>query len=316
MLFTIGRGILILLEVLILFNLIIVVHEVGHFLAARWRGLYIEKFGVWFGKPIWKKTIHGVQYSLGSLPFGGFVALPQLAPMDIIEGKADLDRAKLPPVSAFDKIIVAVAGPLFSVLLAFVIAGLIWVVGYPVSEEDSTTVLGYVSPESPAAKVLFPGDKILEVDSKPVKRFQGMNDSVSWNVVRSEGETIPVKFERNGQVQTVSIEPYRAQTRSWGRKSVRQLLLAGAETPKIEKVESNSPAAQAGLRPGDIIRAVNGTPIYHPVALADQISKNPDQELDLQVERAGQTLSVRVKPALLETKGRKSRGSAFNGPKT
>jgi len=105
----IARVILILLEVLVLFNLLIVVHELGHFLAARWRGLYIEKFGVWFGKPLWKKTINGVQYSLGSLPFGGFVALPQLAPMDIIEGKADVDRAKLAPISALDKIIVAVA---------------------------------------------------------------------------------------------------------------------------------------------------------------------------------------------------------------
>src|SRR3982751_2451876 len=129
MILHIGRVILIILEVLILFNLLIVVHELGHFLAARWRGLYIEKFGVWFGKPIWKKTVNGVQYSLGSLPFGGFVALQQLAPMDIIEGKADIDRAKLPPVSAIDKIIVAVAGPLFSLLLGFVIAGLIWAVG-------------------------------------------------------------------------------------------------------------------------------------------------------------------------------------------
>ena len=120
MILHIARVIFILLEVLILFNLLIVVHELGHFLAARWRGLYIEKFGVWFGKPLWKKTINGVQYSLGSLPFGGFVALPQLAPMDIIEGKADLDRAKLPKISALDKIIVAVAGPVFSLLLALV----------------------------------------------------------------------------------------------------------------------------------------------------------------------------------------------------
>ena len=127
MILHIGRVILVLLEVLIIFNLLIVVHEVGHFLAARWRGLYIEKFGIWFGKPIWKKKINGVQYSLGTLPFGGFVALPQLAPMDIIEGKADLDRAQLPPVSALDKIIVAIAGPLFSLLLAFVFAGIVWV---------------------------------------------------------------------------------------------------------------------------------------------------------------------------------------------
>src|SRR3982750_853938 len=151
MILHIGRVILVILEVLIIFNLLIVVHEIGHFLAARWRGLYIEKFGVWFGKPIWKKTINGVQYSLGSLPFGGFVALPQLAPMDIIEGKADVDRAQLPPISALDKIIVAFAGPLFSFLLAFVFAVIIYLVGRPVSESESTTTIGYVLPNSPAA---------------------------------------------------------------------------------------------------------------------------------------------------------------------
>src|SRR3954466_13422033 len=152
MILHVARVIFILLEVLVLFNLLICVHEIGHFLAARWRGLYIEKFGIWFGKPIWKKTINGVQYSLGSLPFGGFVALPQLAPMDIIEGKADLDRAKLPKISAIDKIIVAFAGPLFSFLLAVVFAVIIWTVGRPVGEAEATSTIGYIIPDSPAAK--------------------------------------------------------------------------------------------------------------------------------------------------------------------
>ncbi|MFL6515083.1 MAG: RIP metalloprotease RseP [Chthoniobacterales bacterium] len=304
MLLQVARFILILLEVLVLFNLLIVVHEIGHFLAARWRGLYIERFGVWFGKPIWKKTIGGVQYSLGSLPFGGFVALPQLAPMDIIEGKADLDRTKLPPVSAIDKMIVAIAGPLFSLLLAFVIASLIWVVGYPISEADTTTRIGYIMAESPALKTdLRPGDKILEVDGRPVKRFLGMNDSVSWNVVRSEGDTIPIKYERDGVVKTVQVEPYRAETRGWRRKSVRQLLIQPAESAIIDRVEPNSPAAAAGLQPGDIVREVNGRPIYNPAALMDEINKNPDQELALKIERGGSTHEIRVKPALLPTEG-------------
>jgi regulator of sigma E protease len=299
------RFLFVLLEVLLLFNLLIVVHELGHFLAARWRGLYIEKFGIWFGKPLWKKTINGVQYSLGSLPFGGFVALPQLAPMDIIEGKADVDRAQLPPISAIDKIIVAVAGPLFSVLLAIVLATLIWVVGYPVSEPDTTTTVGYVMPESPAAKLIQPGDRILEVDGKPVKRFLGMNESVGWAVVRSEGEKISIKFERAGTIQSVEVEPYRAETRGWRRKSVRQLLILPAQTPLIEKVEPNTPAATAGLRPGDIIRGFDNTAMFNPVALMEQITKHPDAQLVLHVERAGTKLDVPVTPALLPTEGEK-----------
>jgi regulator of sigma E protease len=304
MILHIVRVIVVLLEVLLLFNLLIVVHELGHFLAARWRGLYIEKFGVWFGKPLWKKTINGVQYSLGSLPFGGFVALPQLAPMDIIEGKADVDRARLPRISALDKIIVAVAGPLFSLLLALCFAVIVWAVGHPVSEADSTTVIGYVTPDSPAHKVgLQPGDRILSIDGKPVRRFMGMNDSVSWDVVRSEGKKIEVKFQRDGKMQTVWVEPYKAETRGWRRKSVRQLLVYPAETPIIAKVEANTPAAAAGLRSGDIIHGFNQTPIYHPIALLEYINKHPNEELVLQVERGGSRLDVRVKPALLPTAG-------------
>src|SRR2546430_2645095 len=277
MILHIARVIVVLLEVLLLFNLLIVVHELGHFLAARWRGLYIERFGVWFGKPLWKKKINGVQYSLGSLPFGGFVALPQLAPMDIIEGKADVDREQLPPISALDKIIVAVAGPFFSLLLAFVFAAMVWLVGYPVSEADATTVIGHIMPNSPATKSgLRPGDKILEVDGKRVTRFLGMNDSVSWAVVRSEEETVPVKFERDGQVQIAEVEPHKAETRGWRRKSVRQLLILPAETAIIDKVEPNSPAAAAGLRPRDIIRGFNHTEIYNPIALLEYIKKHPE----------------------------------------
>src|ERR1700686_922069 len=164
MILHVARVVLILLEVLVLFNLLIVVHELGHFLAARWRGLYIEKFGIWFGKPLWKKTINGVQYSLGSIPCGGFVALPQLAPMDIIEGKADVDRAKLPPISALDKIIVAVAGPLFSLLLALFFACIGWAVGHPGSESDRAAGVAYFEKDPPAAEAgIQAGDKILEV---------------------------------------------------------------------------------------------------------------------------------------------------------
>src|SRR5499427_6076967 len=123
------KVIFISLEVLLLFNLLIFVHELGHFLAARWRGLKIDRFAIWFGKPIWKKKINGVEYALGTIPAGGYVALPQMATMEAIEGKSDTPQDKLPPISALDKIIVAFAGPLFSFLLALTFAAVVMVVG-------------------------------------------------------------------------------------------------------------------------------------------------------------------------------------------
>src|SRR5580700_7907570 len=103
------KYVFIILEVLVLFNLLIFVHELGHFLAARWRGLKIDRFAIWFGKPIWKKTINGVDYALGWIPAGGYVALPQMATMEAIEGKGETPVEQLPNVSALDKIIVAFA---------------------------------------------------------------------------------------------------------------------------------------------------------------------------------------------------------------
>ena len=163
------------LEVILLFNLLIIVHELGHFLAARWRGLVVEKFAIWFGKPLWSKTINGIEYRLGCIPAGGFVAVPQLAPMESIEGKTSQDYSHLPPVSPLDKIIVAVAGPVFSLGLAFLFACIVWGVGRPVSESEKTAVIGYVLPGGPADKGgLQPGDKILSVNGHRVTRIQGM----------------------------------------------------------------------------------------------------------------------------------------------
>ena len=110
-LISILRFIGVLFLVIMMFNIMIVVHEWGHFLAGRWRGLHIDRFQIWFGKSIWKKTYNGVQYGLGSIPAGGFVSLPQMAPMESIEGKVDGETPKkqLPPITPLDKIIVAFA---------------------------------------------------------------------------------------------------------------------------------------------------------------------------------------------------------------
>ena len=152
------KVIFIVLEVLVLFNLLIFVHELGHFLAARWRGLKVERFAIWFGHPIWKMKRDDVEYVLGWIPAGGYVKLPQMITSEALEGSAETAE-KIPPASPLSKILVAIAGPFMNVVFAFVIATLLYFVGIPVRVNPS--IIGYVDPASAEGKLgIVAGDRI------------------------------------------------------------------------------------------------------------------------------------------------------------
>ena len=293
------KFIFIFIEVLLLFNLLIFVHELGHFLAARWRGLKIDRFAIWFGKPIWKTKINGVEYALGTIPAGGYVSLPQMATMEAIEGKGEGAGEPLPQVSALDKIIVAFAGPFFSFLLALSFAFVVWLVGRPVSEAETTTTIGYVEKDGPADKVgLRAGDRILEVDGQPVTKFMGMGDSVMWRIVRSTGETIPIKVDRDGKILTFNPTPIKEETKFWQRKSLRQIRILPAESAIIAEIVPDSPAAAAGLQHGDRIVSVNGIRLHYFGELSEYIEQHPKEKIDLVAQRGPRSFQVSLTPEL------------------
>lgn len=300
------RFVILVFEVLMVFNLMILVHEWGHFLAARWRGLKVEAFYIWFGKPLWKKTINGVEYGLGSIPAGGFVKLPQMAPMDAIEGES-ADTEPLPPVKPLDKIIVAFAGPLFSFGLACLFALLVSWLGKPQSEPFVTTTLGYVVEDSPAAKAgLKPGDVVRRIDGVPVRRFEGMVDSIRWGVIASEGETIRFEVERPGAgVQEIAVatdwpDPEADKVAWWQvpfkRPPLREVGIMGKETPMVGALQPNSPAADTDLQPLDQILEVDGQPLFHRIQLSDYLENKKDQAVRLTVLRDGHKHSVELTP--------------------
>jgi len=296
------KPVLIAIEVLLLFNLLIFVHELGHFLAARWRGLKVDRFAIWFGKPIWKKKINGVEYALGTIPAGGYVSLPQMATMEAIEGKSESSDKPLPPISALDKIIVAFAGPLFSFLLALAFACVVMLVGRPVSEAETTTTIGFFTEkDGPAEKAgLRIGDRILEVDGKPVSKFGGMGDSVTWRIVRSEGDVVPIKVARveNGVTNILTFKPSPAkdETKFWERKSLRQIKIGPAQSSIIAKVVTNSPAALAGLKPGDQVLEFNGKKLYFFGNVSEYVEEHTNDTLNFTVQREGKCFNVAVTP--------------------
>jgi len=291
----IARVVFICIEVLLLFNLLIFVHELGHFLAARWRGLYVVEFALWFGKPLWRRKIGGVWYAINSIPAGGYVKLPQMAPMEALEGEnEDLPPEAKQPIKPIDKIIVAFAGPLFSFLLACVFAVLVWQVGRPMPEAESTTQIGYVLPGGPADKAgLRPGDVITAVDGNPVRRWGGMaSDSVQWRIVTSEGDTIRINHLRDGKPATTEVKPQVPPTKVYQRRAMRQIDIVPAQTPLVENVTPGEAAAEAGLRKGDFIIEANGRSVFTYWSIADAARATPDAPLMLTVERDGQRVKL------------------------
>ncbi|MEM7015602.1 MAG: RIP metalloprotease RseP, partial [Verrucomicrobiota bacterium] len=308
----------ILFLVFVVFSLLIIVHELGHFLAGRWRGLKIDRFQVWFGKPIWKINRGGVQYGLGWVPFGGFVSLPQMAPMEAIEGKSKdgSNSESLPPVSPLDKIIVAFAGPLFSFLLAAFCALIVWFVGKPVADQATAREVGHVIAGSAAAEAgILAGDEVLSVNGNEVERIHGMINSLEWFVISSETPEIELKLRRNGSLltQTLSVDVAEldtsAEERPWWSKTLGFIFerpplpdvgILGREYPRVGEVMPHSPAAEMGIEPGDLVVGINGDPILNRLQIGDVIAEQKPTELQLTILRGDQRETVTLRPRLPE----------------
>ena len=287
--------------VVMFFNVMIFVHELGHFLAGKWRGAYIDRFQIWFGKPIWQKEINGVKWGIGWIPAGGFVSLPQLGDMQGIEGEADIPQ-DLKPLKPLDKVIIAAAGPLASLLLAYFFAAIVWIVGKPVAELPTTTI-GYVPANSPAAQAgLLPGDRIRAIDGRPVDKWMGNMEGVRELVAMSEHEKIAFTIDRpqaDGSVQQLTIESgYRQpETKWWQRTAMRQVGISPMAPTVVGNIIPGSPAEQAGLVKGQQIIMLNGTPVYSPVPILELNETGATVELTLR-NADGSEVTTSLTPAI------------------
>jgi len=138
------------------------------------------------------------------------------------------------------------------------------------------------------------------VDGQPVSKFGGMGDSVRWRIVRSEGEVLPIKVARveNGvtNVLTLKATPAKDETKFWERKSLREIKIGPAQASIIAKVVTNSPAAAAGLKPGDQVLEFNGKKLYFFGNISEYVDDHTNDTLYLNVEREGKCFDVAVTP--------------------
>lgn len=289
----------------------IFVHELGHYLAARWRGLYAPRFSIGFGRKIWSWTDrHGTEFRLAWIPLGGYVALPQLADMGSLEGGKGEETKPLPPVGYLDKVIVAVAGATFNILFAILLGTILWGVGQEVATGSQSTEIGYVMPTltradgekgpSPAAVAgLRVGDVIRSIDGKQTRVWNDVLKSLVFGSGRSEEGKRTAEFviERAGQRLAVTLYPELATK---GR--IRRVGIGAANTLNVQSVTEGKPAARAGFLAGDKILRVDGVPIRSEMTLADRVTAEPAKPLAVSVLRAGAEHTFEVPAGILTDK--------------
>jgi regulator of sigma E protease len=293
--------------VVLFFGGSIFVHELGHFLAARRRGVHVERFSIGFGPPIWsRRGRDGVEYWLAWFPFGGYVMLPQLADLGSLEGPAArADVSKLPPLSYPTKMIVFAAGAFFNLLFAFALASVVWAVGQPLSDEQATTKIGYVAPTldlatgktapSPAVEAgLRPGDTVVAVDGHKVSNWDDLRQSMVMSSGRdSRGDPLmTLTIERDGRQFPVTVHPRIASY-----EKIRTIGISAWTPLEVVDFSGKDPLGrQAGFQPHDEIEALDGHPVGHLFAWLDYLEAHRGQPVAVQVRRAGQLHNLVVAP--------------------
>lgn len=294
-----------ILLVALFFGGSIFVHELGHFLAARRRGVFVEKFSIGFGPPIWSwKGKDGVEYRLSWFPLGGYVMLPQLADLGAAEGESHTDVSRLPPVSYGTRMLVFAAGAAFNVAFAFVLACIIWAWGQPVSSDMTSTRIGYVAstldlPDgskvtSPAtAAGLRVGDVIRRVDGASVRSWGDIQNSLVLGSGRSgNGDPqVVIDLEREGRPLQVRVTPRLA-----GDERVRRVGIGPGFELIVQAVAAGSPAERAGFKVGDELLTLEGAPMINDSSFRLALEAAAGREAAATVRRSGAVQPLAIPP--------------------
>lgn len=294
--------------IILFFGGSIFVHELGHFLAARRRGLKVERFSIGFGPKMfgWIGK-DGVDYRVSWLPLGGYVALPQLADMRAIEGEVSDEVKALPPPSYTSKMLVFVAGAVFNLIFAFILATLLWIVGKPVTGEEQTNRIGHVraslvdsSGESVPGPGLLaglqPGDAITAIDGRSVSTFSEIDYLVAIGSGRDEENQrrTTLTLQRNGETLTVAATPVFT-----GPEKIRTLGVEPAVRPFLAAISPGSAAAEAGLKAGDIITHLDDLPAGYVGFISDHLIATGGRPLKVSYLRDGEPGQLTVTPRLV-----------------
>lgn len=290
------------LTFIVVLGLLIFVHEFGHFLVAKRAGVGVLKFSLGFGRRLFGFTKGETEYLVSAIPLGGYVKMVGEDPREVViddTGQAfdsaghPLDLGKsFAHKSVASRMAIVLAGPGANFLLAVLLFwGVFTLIGRPVFPP----VAGKPEADSAAAMAgMQPKDRIVAVMGHPVRTWEEIEQAIN----ASRGSPVTFSIERDGGRREISITPQRkVLTDFFGDEhEVWTIGVGPFVAPTVGRLMEGFPAAEAGIRVGDRILAVNGEPVQTWGELAQRIHARAEQEVTLTVERDGNRFQIVLTP--------------------
>ena len=279
----------IIVSFIVLITIIVGIHELGHFLTARFFKIHVLKFKIGFGKEIFSfQDKHNCSYSFGVLPLGGYVQmLGESNPVQEDSSPNFSDKKSYLDASPGERAAVTVAGPLAN----FILAGFVYSYLALVGTTQLSSYIGDVVPGSLVEEAgLISGDRIIEVDQDRIDIFNDINLTLSKRI--GDTGTINIKFLREGieRNTVVSISEWLEDDEQKSPSAALGML--PFMPPLVGQLQEDGPAYKYGLMQGDLIQAVNNEKIVTWQDLSKNLNALPDQLIELMVLREGEQINL------------------------
>jgi regulator of sigma E protease len=279
-----------LLSFAFVLGVLVFVHELGHFVAAKRVGIRVLKFQLGFNPTIlgFRYGDTDTEYSIGALPLGGYVKMAGESPDEARTGRPDEFLSK----TKWERFQVLIMGPSMNLLLAFALTAVVLYQGVEMfAYRDQLPVVGVIAAGSPAAAADFrTGDRIVSVEGRPVNTW----DQFLREVAGRSNQDVSIGLLRNGQDLTRQVSTVTA---GYTRFESGDIGLLPNVHPRLLSVNAGQAGDRGGLKPGDSVLAVNGQPITFQFQLRQAIERHADQPMTITVLRDKARLDLSVTPA-------------------
>jgi len=276
-------------------GVLVFVHELGHFLAAKRVGIRVLKFQLGFNPTVFGIKRGDTEYSIGAIPLGGYVKMAGESIEEARTGESDEFLSK----TKWERFQVLIMGPAMNLALAVIVTAIVLFNGaqIPIYEEQPP-IVGIVVQGSPAAGAdIMPGDRILSVNNDEVENWKDLYIAIGTRPYRE----VTLRLERNGVESTRKVTPTKAPGEE--RFDIGDIGVLPNVHPKLLSVNANDPGDRSGLKADDVILAVDGKPISFQSQFRDAIASHPEKPMQVTVKRADGTKTLTVTPGRKGTNG-------------